>query len=177
MKLKLISAALLLCVFAFSAIACGSSKTSTPGFETYTDNVNGFSISIPDSWETTQEETVTFFSAPSPCVSLYPFGDVVAASAEGYTSAQTYYSEVFEPFLETLDGYGLISKENSTIDGTPAIKVTYTYADGGYSFQEMASILVDQQTLWVIVGSCESTCWNQHVGTFNTMTNSFQSLY
>jgi hypothetical protein len=177
MKLTRIAAVALLGIVTIFAVACGSSSTSTPRFETYTDNTNGFSLSIPESWGAETDETVVFFRSPSPCAGLYPFGDVVAASAEGYTSAQAYYSETFAPFLETLDGSGLISKENLTIDGLPAIKVIYTYTDSGYSFQEMASILIDQQTLWVIVGSCEITCWNQHVGTFNTMTNSFQSLY
>ena len=173
MKPSRIVAILFAGIIAIFATACGSSS----GFTTYTDYTYGFSISIPASWETETDEGVVFFRAPSPCAGLYPFGDVVAASAEGYTSAQAYYSETFEPFIESLDAYHLISTENLTIDGVPAIRVTYTYNDVGYNFQEMASILIDQQVLWVIVGSCEITCWNQNVGSFNTMAGSFQQLY
>jgi hypothetical protein len=79
--------------------------------------------------------------------------------------------------IEDFDEYDLISKENLTIDGIPAIKVIYTYVDdGGYTVQEMGCFLVKQQTVWGIVGSCDITCWDTYKGTFNTMVSSFRLL-
>jgi hypothetical protein len=151
--------------------------TLTPGFETYTDYTNGFSISIPDSWETESDETGAFFFPTSQCAGWYPFGGVTASYEERYTSVQTYYTEVLEPLIENFDEYGLISRENLTIDGISAIKVTYTYVDSyGYSVQETGCVLVKQQTVWGIVGSCDITCWNTYEGTFNTMISSFRLL-
>ena len=172
MRLR-IAAVAILGIVAISVISCSSSS----GFMTYTDSTYGFSVSIPDSWETEPDGAVVFFRAPAPCGGLYPFGDVVAASTEGYSSVQAYYNETFEPFVESLIDYHLISNESLTIDGSPATKVIYTYTDAGYTFQEMACLLIDQKTLWVIIGSCEISCWNQYAGTFDTMAGSFQALY
>jgi hypothetical protein len=103
---------------------------------------------------------------------------VTASYEEGYTSVQTYYTEVIEPLIESFDEYGLISKENLTIDGIPAVRVIYTYVGSyGESVQETFCILIDQQTAWLIIGSCDVTCWNKYAGTFNTMTSSFHLLY
>jgi len=175
-KLSRIAAVALLGIVTIFAAACGSSGTSTSAFVTYTDSTNGFSISVPDAWEPEEDASGVFFLSPSPCAEFYPFGNVVSASSEGYTSTQSYYVKVMEPYLGSLGDYDLVATENVTIDGIPAIKVTYTYSDSGYSFQEMACVLVDQQTAWVIVGSSEITCWNKHESTFNTMANSFRAL-
>jgi hypothetical protein len=178
MRLKTIAAVALLSIAAIFAVACGSSKTSTPGFETYTDTTNGFSISIPDSWEPDQQESGIYFISPSTCAEWYPFGAVTASYAEGYTSTQTYYSEIIGPYIEDFADYKLVSTENLRIDGIPAIKVIYTYVDDyGYSVQETFCILVDQGTAWLITGSCDTTCWNTYQGTFNTMSSSFRVLY
>jgi len=149
--------------------------TPVLGFVTYTDNTNGFSISVPDSWETgTGEHLIFIFSSPSKCEGGYPSGGVTASYED--TSVQTYYSEVVEPSIEDYDEYELISKENLTIDGVTAIKVIYTYAADGDTLQIMDCFLVRQQTLWRIIAQSVPACWNTYESTFNTMVSSFQVL-
>jgi hypothetical protein len=178
MKISGVAAILLIGIVAVSAVACGSSGTPVQGFTTYTETTSGFSISAPDSWEPDEDESGVFFLSPSTCADWYPFGAVTASYEEGYTSAQTYCSEVIEPLIQTFQQYSLISRENITIDGVPAVRVIYTYVGSyGESVQETFCVLIDQQTAWLIIGSCDVTCWNKYAGTFDTMANSFHLLY
>ena len=178
MKLSRIAAVVLISIVAIFSAACGSSGTPTTGFTTYTDNINGFSVSVPDGWEPEEDASGVYFLSPSTCADWYPFGAVTASYEGGYTSAQTYYAEVIEPLIESFNGYNLISKQNLTIDGIPAVKVIYTYVGSyGESVQETFCVLMNQQTAWLIIGSCDVTCWNKYQGTFNTIANSFHLLY
>ena len=175
MKLSGTVAILLVTIVALFAAACGSGADSE--FVTYTDNVNGFSISVPADWEPEEDESGVFFLSPTTCAEWYPFGAVTASYEESYTSAQTYYTDIIEPVIESFNGYNLISKDNLTIDGNPAVKVVYTYIGSyGESVQETFCILINQQTAWLIIGSCDVSCWNTYQGTFNTMANSFHLL-
>jgi hypothetical protein len=197
MRLTRIAVIALIGIVLFSTSACSSTSTSKPtatptytvaptttptptlmsGFTTYTNTSKGFSISVPDGWDTrTMQETEVgiFFVSPSRCAGGFPIASVATTNASGYTSVQTYYLEVFEPQSETWNGYKLISEENLTINGIPAIKVIYT--SEGYNIQEMGCILLNQQTAWMIVGSCDIECWDTYESTFNTMINSFHML-
>lgn len=156
--------------------------TSASGFTTYTDNQLGFSIFTPDSWETNTGESFygsdywIFFFSFSWCAKAVPFGGVTKIDAEGYTSLQNYYSDVINTLLKDEDDYQLISKENMTIDGIPAIKIIYTSSSDGTNWQEMLSFFIKQQEVWWIVGACDIECWDTYEGTFNTMANSFHVL-
>lgn len=178
MKLSRIAAIVLIGIVTIFVVACGSSGTPTTGFTTYTDTINGFSVSVPDGWELASDETGIYLLGPSTCGGGHYYSSVSAASAEGYMSGHTFYAGVLEPYLQALDNYELVSKETVTIDGIQTIKAIYTYVDTyGYPVQQMAYVLVNQQTAWVIGGTCATTCWNTYQGTFNTIANSFNLLY
>ncbi|MFA5056279.1 MAG: PsbP-related protein [Dehalococcoidia bacterium] len=147
MKLSQIAAVVLIGIVAVFAAACGSSGTPTTGFTTYTDSINGFSISVPDGWEPNEDASGVFFISPTTCAEWYPFGAVTASYEEGYTSAEIYFTEVIEPMIAIFNEYNLVSKQNLTIDGIPALRVIYTYVgDYGESVQETFCVLISQQT-------------------------------
>jgi len=156
-----------------------SGTTSPAGFETYTDSTNGFSISVPVSWEADSIElsgnSTTIFNLPSLCAGQF-VGVFVLKSDISDMSVETYYSEEVKPSIEDLDDFHLISKENLTIDGIPAIKVIFTHVEYEDMVQTMNCILIKQQTLWEIMGGCALTCWNTYEGSFNTMFSSFRLL-
>jgi len=173
MKLSVTFATLLVCIVTVLAAACSSGPGS--GFETYTNDINGFSISVPDGWEPEENTSGVFFTSPATCADWYPFGAVTASYEEDYTSAQIYYADIIEPLIESFSGYNLVSKEDLTIGGIPAIRVIYTYIGSyGESVKETFCVLISQQTAWLIIGSSDVTCWNKYAGTFDTMANSFQ---
>ena len=193
MRLTEIAGIILLGVVLVSAIACGSSSgtgltptpdsefTPTPasveGFIIFTDDVNGFSISVPDTWEPELIQTGDFFYAPSACGG-WPASIAVTASYEaGYTDVQAYYDEVFRPYIEDFNGYRFVSEEDMIIGGIPSIKVIYSYSGTeGDSVQEMACVMVNQQIVWFVVGSCITACWDTYADTFCAAAQSLHLL-
>jgi hypothetical protein len=137
-------------------------------FETYTDNISGFSISVPTYWYIQPMEKAgdwASFSYPIECAGV-SLSFMVAKDNVSYTS------------LESDNDYHLISKQYLTIDGIPATKVIYTHIDNnGHTVQTMDYYLIDGDTLWWIGGTYAPTwCWDYYKGTFNTMANSFRVL-
>jgi hypothetical protein len=147
MRLARIAVIALLGIVLVSTVACGSNAeqepTPTSMFTTYTNSSEGFSISVPDSWYITSDsweithmnnETITVqqtsFTSPSLCA-----GQIITAYVTSFytnfSSVQAYYSEVFEPLMVHLNEYALISEDDLTIDGIPAIKVIYTFIRDG----------------------------------------------
>jgi hypothetical protein len=169
----------LLVITLVSTVACGSSSNHTPGFATYTDYTNGFSISAPDGWDIEpmkESGDWAFFSPNLPCGGHFAVSSVMSLDL-GSTSLETYYYIVAKSLYEDdLDEYHFISEESLTIDSVHAIKVIFTYVDDGTTLQRMDCYLAREKTLWWIAEDCASTCWNTYEGTFNTMISSFRVL-
>ena len=61
MKAKTLIVLTLLAILFVSTMACGrggEQATPTPGYLTYTDEANGFSISYPEDWNTMPQESL-----------------------------------------------------------------------------------------------------------------------
>jgi hypothetical protein len=182
MRLTRIAVITLLGIVTIFAVACGSSATSTPGFETYTDNTNGFSISAPDDWEITQmpAREWVMFRCPSRCTGLNATVAITFVDT-AHSSVQDYYTDDLEPAFALDDSNNLISKEDLTIDGIPTIKVLHIfdmptpYGDV-IPLENIECIFIYKQMLWTILMQCDSACWDTYKPTFDTMLDSFQLL-
>lgn len=190
MKTKRVAAIFILGILLVSAFAClgGPEATPTPtptpipGFQTYTDTVNGFSISYPDDWEVIPKEEsdllLAIFLAPSLCSGYLSSSAVFKQEFSFSMSVQTYYLEVCKAVVSDYEGYTSISEEELTVCGVPAIKYVYTYTDteSGFTKQNMELVLVKEQTGWTIATSSTVECWNLYENTFNTIIDSFRLL-
>jgi hypothetical protein len=207
-RLTRIAVIALLGIVLVSTIACSSSSTpsltptptSTPipaptptltpiptlakGFEIYTDDTNGFSISIPESWDIYSSETEGWvvFRHNSVCGGDFPAG-VVSTYSTTYTSVQAFYSEDIKSYIESSDNYDFVSEENLTIDGIPAIKIIFRdvwWEDiagvGATDVKVIECYLIKQQTVFGITLKCDPSCWDIYESTFNTMLTSFHVL-
>jgi hypothetical protein len=173
MRLARIAKIILLGIVLVSTVACGS----TPEFVTYTDNTNGYSMSIPTSWDTVSwGDAGTFYGAPSQCSGGDIMADVIAKDTHTLR-LQTLY-EAFKNSAEDVEGFAFASEEETTIDGIPAMKLMYMYADvsTGDTYQEVSCLLLQENTRWSISFWCVPECWDTYEGTFNTMLNSFHLL-
>ena len=173
MRLARISLVVLLGIVLVPTVAC----SSTPEFVTYTDNTNGYSMSIPTSWDTVSwGDAGTFYGAPSQCSEGDIMADVIAKDTH-ISSLQTLY-EVSKNRAEDMEGFAFISEEETTIDGIPAMKLMYMYTDvsTGDTYQELSCFLLQGNTSWLISFWCLPDCWDMYEGTFDTMANSFHVL-
>ncbi|MFA5367804.1 MAG: PsbP-related protein [Dehalococcoidia bacterium] len=182
MRLTKIASIALLCITLVSTIACGSNpEQAAPGFTTYTENINGFSISIPDGWDSFQMDTLgVIFTCPHQCGEISAKGGVTVTDT-GHSSVQDYYTEEIVQLFEIEDRNNLISKEDLTVEGIPAIKIVYTFDSPTYygdmmNIENMECIFINQQGLWSIIMQCDSACWDTYKPTFDTMLDSFQLL-
>jgi len=189
MKFIRITAIALLGMAIIPAIACNanSEQGSTPtptaaaGFTTHTDNINGFSISVPDGWESFQLNTIgIIFHCPQQCGAISARAGVTVTNI-GYSSVQAYYTEEIAQLFEVEDRNNLIFKEDLTVEGITAIKFIYTfdsptYYDDVMNIENMECIFINQQGLWSIIMQCDSACWNTYKPTFDTILASFQLL-
>jgi hypothetical protein len=154
--------------------------TPAAGFTTYTDDINDFSISVPDGWDIKPMEAMpgyTVFTCLSPCAGRNATLTVFETFTDHPNDVQAFYTEHVEPIFEVEGGYNLISKEGLTIDGIPAIKVIHSVTLSDESTIQGFGCYLTKQAVWIIEGYCDSTCWDTYKDTFDYTLNSFQLLY
>ena len=160
-----------------------AAPTSTPmaGYETYTDEVYGFSISYPEDWYEVEvpegglwEPILVAYWAPSPCATFFSNFNVLQEKMSSSMSVQDY-GEWLKYYL-VADGYTFISEEELTIGGRPAIKSVYTYTVYRPTTKLARAYLVEGKTAWVITCTISPECWNQYEPVFDTIINSFKLL-
>lgn len=149
-------------------------------FVTYTDDEYGFSMSVPSSWQTMSmeeaeiEESGTAFFPLSLCSEVPVLGGVVVNETSGL-SLQSYY-EMVKSDTGDYEDFAILSEEEITINGIPAMKAIFTGSTEGYTVQVMVGVLVKGHSGWDIELGCASECWDTYEDTFNTMLSSFQVL-
>lgn len=174
MKLARIAVIVLLGIVLVSTVACGSSSE----FRTYTDNFNGYSMSIPTTWDIVGPwgDAVILFGGTSQCSGGNITGSVISRDTHA-SRLQTLY-EGSKNSVEDEEGFIFISEEEITIDNVPAMKLMYMCIDisTGDPFQAVEYCLLRGNTSWLISFNCIPECWNTSESTFNTMISSFRFL-
>jgi hypothetical protein len=156
-------------------IATNETATQTSQFTTHTEDVVGFSISVPSYWEEASlGDAGAIYTSTSPCSESYSSVNVLKMDASGLSLQSAY--EASKTGIELFEEYDLLSEEALTIGGIPAMKITYTWIIWEDSVQTMQCILVKEETGWVITFTSTPECWSTYAGTFNTIMNSFQVL-
>jgi hypothetical protein len=175
----------LLLVMLLAAVSCSKTPapepTSPPGYFTYTDNVNGFSIDYPGGWRQPPlpppfDRIILLSVGPSePCggfdADFYVYTDRFRLS-QTLDDYSEYESEIVQ---RSYREFSELVKEKTTISGLTAIKVEYEYRLSDYTKVREMTIYVGQgSTVWKLDFTAAESCWNMYVTTVDTMVNRFK---
>ena len=163
-------------ITAYFVVSNGTStQTQAPEFTTYIDEAVDFSMSVPSSWEdASMGETGAIFMSPSQCSDLFSNCNVLKTEPSGL-SLQAYY-QASTSLFDSLEDYNLISEDEITINGVPAMEITYSWIMQDTAITTMQFMIVTDQADWVITFTSAPSCWSTYVGTFTTMEYSFEIL-
>jgi hypothetical protein len=175
----------LLLVLLLAAVSCSNTPTpkptSPPGYFTYIDNVNGFSIAYPGGWMNSP------LLPPFDRMALVSVGP--SASCGGFDAGFYLYTDRLR-LSQTLDAYSEynldyvrrsyrefseLGKQTTEISSLTAIKVEYEYRLSDYTKVREMTIYVGQgSTVWNLDFIAAASCWDQYVTTVDTIVNSFK---
>lgn len=157
------------------------SPTPTPVAEylTYTDEVNGFSISYPEGWHMMPEGrladvVVVGFEGASGCV----------VSGAGFTVSkhqgphsvpplEPWHDATLRAWERRSEEFSLVSQEDLSISGRPAIKAVLI-VDKEHLIVDLC--LVTDTAGWGITCITPSACWSDAKPIFDTIVESFRLL-
>ncbi len=162
---------------------CGVCIHSTPApslvFLTYTDKTNGFSISYPQDWETVPEELlgetdIVGFWAPKAENQGKPILHVGKQECSPDASPERYFHAAKVALERSpTHHYQFIGKDELTIDGSPAIKHTFTYVRGEETLKAMQICFVKGGAVWVMTFLCAPEFFDSFKPAFDTIASSF----
>ena len=189
---------------AVGAVGCGgggeeTAATPTPkvtsapleGFDTYTDTVNGFSISYPEDWDQIPSELLTGtlgdmavvgFWPPEFQPDNYPPSFHILLEELPFTMGVDTYWDSAKRYLPNLfENYTPLSTESTTINGITAIVHVFTFTDSddsGESWQckFIKVALVKDLGAWVITGESTVPYFDDYELTYDEVIKSFRLL-
>jgi len=160
------------------------------GFKTYTDTVNGFSISYPGDWDQIPSELLTGALGDMAVVGFwppvfqpdnYPPSFHILFEELPFTMGVDTYWESAKRYLPGLfDNYTPLSTESTTINGIPAVEhvFTFDYEDNGESWQckFIKVALVKDLGAWIITGESTVPYFDEYKPIYDTVIGSFKLL-
>ena len=174
MRLTGMAVALLLGVILVGACACGGG--TSVAFQTYTDEVEGYSISHPDTWAVTLWSFPLFScAAPAPCEGYTPGFSVVREEIPDFTTLETYWTEKKQG-LETMPAYTPVYEDQIKVGDAWAMKHIYTFVESeqGITVEAVQITLVTTDRGWSVLAYCAEECWGQYDDIFDTVVMSFR---
>ena len=161
-----------------SFLAC-TELTPSSTFLTYTDEINGFSISYPQDWEIMSEERlqgpqIAAFWAPKAEHKGKPLFTLAREDQLLEASVQSYFEEA-RAVLEGSVGYhySFVSKDELVINGVPAVKHVLTYDHEGERLKAMQVYLVEGKSVWIMTSVCAPEFFDLWEPTFDVIADSF----
>jgi hypothetical protein len=130
-------------------------------------------FSVPGDWE---DRTVTAFAAPaSPGRKVTPNVVVTRDRAEGRDSAATYADRQLVELAKKLDGFSLVSRHELTLDGLPAVEMTFTWSSGSGKLQNrQVFVVLPNGTALSITATVLKNEFDEFEPTFDQILESFE---
>lgn len=160
------------------AVPAGSSaNTSSLPRQTY--NNNQISFNYPTSWEMVPAEDILIINKDSSyyrMVAVSPRGsDPTLVSVQRTNSNAQLASEVSWKKQDIQNSSGqVLSERTFTLDGVPAVALTYEYSDHKYRF--LGVYMEKNNYVYAIVLGAEKTAFGNHAGNFEMILNSFHVI-
>ena len=165
-----------------SFLAC-TELTPSSTFLTYTDEINGFSISYPQDWEIMSEDRlqgpqIVAFWAPAAEHEGKPLFTLSREDQLSEASAQSYFEEARAALEESTGyNYSFVSKDELVINGIPAVKHVLTYDHEGERLKAMQVYLVEGESVWIMTSVCAPGFFGLWDPTFDVIVSSFRVVY
>jgi hypothetical protein len=160
------------------AIPAGSPTNTTPttNLPRQTYNNNEISFNYPTSWEMVPAENIeTIHDDPNfyRIVAVSPQGaDPTLVSIQRTNSTAQLASEVSRKKQDIQNNNGqVLSERTFTLDGVPAVALTYEYSDHQYRF--LAVYLEKNGLVYAIVLGAKKSEFGNNAGNFEMILNSF----
>jgi len=164
------------------ATASSTQLSTTPsGFQTYTDSVNGFSISYPKNWEKLPQELMTGdsiagFRTPEGTGTSRAMVLLQNFSVSSGATLQSEYED-FKLVAESFPGYLFISKDDIIVAGIPAVRHVYQRSYPGGDATETHIYFIRGNVGWLFSLACTPPqSYAQHKPTFDAIIGSFKIL-
>jgi hypothetical protein len=145
--------------------------TPLPPLTTYTDEINGFSISYPQSWTKIagpDDEYTRIRFMPQACAASYPQITVMSKQMQ---SGSSYISSLD---LDTSCGEPeVISREESMLDYMPAEKTVYTALCGDLPVKVVQNSLVHNTMFWIVTCAGPEDSFDELGPVFDAVASSF----
>jgi hypothetical protein len=149
----------------------------TVAYEIYSDDVNGFAITYPETWQQTAVRGTLFaLESGEPCGGYPAVFSLRKLDLPISTDVESFFGSVIgETFSSTARNF--VSGERMGVSGRAAIKWVTLFADeGGVPIREMTFYLLGDDAGWILSFTTVSSCWKEHVDLFEEMADSFLLL-
>jgi len=114
-----------------SSASSSASKTSTKGWSSSTDKTSGITLDHPKSWKVEKVSGLwVLYVDPESVVKAGGFRRNIVVQAEDFAGTLDDYTKFGLDQFQQLGGTGAIAESSdTTVDGTPAHRATYTFPD------------------------------------------------
>jgi hypothetical protein len=155
------------------------SPTNNTSLPRQTYNNNQISFNYPTSWEMVPAEDILIINKDSSyyrLVAVSPRGsDPTLVSVQRTNSNAQLASEVSWKKQDIQNNSGQVLSEKSfTLDGAPAVALTYEYSDHKYRF--LGAYMEKNNYVYAIVLGAEKAAFGNNAGNFEMILNSFHVI-
>jgi hypothetical protein len=142
-----------------------------PKLVTYTDGINGFSISYPQQWSRMPDSTtggalVSFGDGPGPATG--PSVTVSSVPVDKYS-----YNNNFHTAVTPCNTFTIISQQESVQNYMPAQKYVYTAQCGTTSLKALQLYLIHKNTQWTVTCAGTPESFDDMFDIFDAVVSSF----
>lgn len=129
-----------------------------------------FTIETPDDWE---DRSIVSFAAPTLPGEFAPNLVVTREVVDLETSIEEYAYRQFDIAHQEVAGLQIISRENTTLGGRPAVEIVQRLSSHGLNLQQIQMFILLRCEICVITCTATVGSFNQHLPRFRKLFDSF----
>ncbi len=167
---KIIAAILISAMLASSLCACSANSDIPDGYQLVACEGDAFRLYVPTTWVCWSEDNVSdayYPEAGKPNVS------VTAYSPDNVMTAEEYAAMCETEYAVALEGYELISKEQSKVAERDAVVMTYRVSYGDTQMRLMQTILVNNDLVYSITYTALDDRFDAHMDDVKAIVDAF----
>ena len=132
---------------------------------------NDFTIETPEEWE---DRSIITFAAPSQ-IGEFALNLVITREAVDLEmSVEEYAYRQFDIAQQEVAGLQIVSQENTTLDGRPAVEIVQRLSAHGLNLQQLQTFILLQAEICIITCTATVGSFNQFLPRFRKILDSFQ---
>ncbi|MDQ2746012.1 MAG: DUF1795 domain-containing protein [Acidobacteriota bacterium] len=132
---------------------------------------NGFSVETPDDWE---DRSIITFVAPSVTGEFATNLVITREAVDISTSIEDYAYRQFDIAQQEVAGLQIVSQENTTVGGKPAVEIIQRLAAHGINLQQLQTFILLPEEVCVITCTATVGNFNQWLPRFRKILDGFQ---